>query len=155
MTVWAGWPKVRALLKTAGAGLATPITHVDRGLPMSVKTRQIRFWYDGSGDSPFGDNTLTQTQEGFRLVVTVFLPMSGGSTEAEGRLDEDLEEAEYAIRQALMGDAGLGTFPATNTAIGVEVGNSTGGVETWAGALVRTIDIPVNYGLADRHQIAL
>lgn len=151
MATWDGWEKVLALLKTAGAELSTPITTVSRGLPASFPTDTIRVWYDGNTDSPFSPgDTLGTSQEGLALTVAVFLRMGGGvSIEAEGRLDERLEEADAAVQEALLGSAYL-----DGSANGIRIENSHAeAVVTTGGQLIRWVEIPIVYGIPDRHEI--
>lgn len=155
VAVWAGWAKLQSILATAAGTMTVPITLVARGVPLSVPTDMIRYWYDGNGASPFSPgDTLTASQEGVNIRIGVFLRMPGGGTLAgEAAVDDRLENADNAIQGALLDDPFLGTFPTTNDATGIEIGDTSTSVENVDGALVRYLEIPITYGVADRHVI--
>lgn len=142
MSAWAGWAAVKALLVTAGAGLSQPMKLVERGMPVSVPTDMIRFWYGGSGPRI---STFQKTHDAVVLTVAVILRMgAGASREAEGRLDERLEEADAAVRAALLGGYTLGGI-----ALNVVLEDSEATVENWNGQDVRIVRIPVAYWRSD------
>lgn len=151
---WGGWTILDAHLVTAAAALSQPIDLVRRGVPISVPTRMVRYWYDGIGDSPFSPgNTLSKSQIGLQLTVGIFLPIGGAqSADAEAKLDSFLEETDAALQAAIWGDAYLGAV-GSGQAIGVEIGDSQASVEAIGGALVRVLLIPVTYGIADAADI--
>lgn len=150
---WDGWAKVRDLLVRAGRTLEPKITVVERGIPASIPTDMIRVWYDGNGDSPFGSDTLGATQEGLKLTVGVFLLMGAAtSVEAEKRLDERIEAADNAIQDALFGDPNLDSGNAPS-AIGIEIEGTSANAVQWSGQNIRYVEIPITYGLPDRHAI--
>lgn len=152
---WDGWAKIDTLIRSAGSALSRPITDVRRGIPFSVSGDMVRYWYDGLGTSPFGPDTFTQTQDGIKLSIGVFLKMAGaGNPASDVALDGLVEEADSAIQAALMGDAFLGTFGSGNSAIGVQIEDSSASVEVISGAAVRVLLIPVVYGIPDHAVIA-
>ena len=80
MSTWPGWTSVKALLLEAGATVSPPITVVERGMPQSVPTDCIRFWYDGLGDDPLRTSyaTIVSAHHHGRMFV------SGGSARRSG-----------------------------------------------------------------------
>lgn len=152
---WDGWAKLDTLIRSAGTNLSAPITDVRRGIPFSVTGRMIRYWYDGMGSSPFSPDTFTSTQDGLRLTIGVFLPMAGAGTPAsDTALDGLTEEADAAIQAVLFGDAFLGTFGSGNSAIGIQIEDTSASVESIGNAAVRVLMIPVVYGIPDHATIA-
>ncbi len=152
---WPGWAKIDTLLRSAGTNLSAPISDVRRGIPFSVTGRMFRYWYDGTGLSPFApSNTLGKSQDGLRLTVGIFLPMAGGGSPAsEAALDALAEEADAAVQAALYGDFLLNA-DATAAANGIEIGESVADVLNVQGAAVRYVGIPVTYGIPDAATIA-
>ena len=155
MSAWAGWPKIKALLTKAGLDMNTPIRQIGQGVPRSVPTDMIRYWYEGIVEYPFAaGQPPTITHEGLRVTVGVFLRMGGDmSPESEAATDWRLEDAERAVRKALWGDVALNA-DGTATATGLEIGSSTSDIQTVQGAWVRFVEIPLTYGVVDRHSIA-
>ncbi len=155
---WAGWAKIETLIRSAGTGLSSPIKDVRRGRPWSVSGRMIRYWYEGTTSSPFGSDTLTQTQDGLKVAIGLFLPMSGaGSPTSDAALDSLAEEADAAIQAALFGDAFLGVFDSTNSANGVAIEDSTAEAVNFGaerGGVVLYVSIPLTYGIPDHATIA-
>jgi len=154
---WDGWYKIGDLLRQAGRDVVPPLDFVRRGIPTSVPREMIRYWYTGTEDSPFAPgHTFARTQVGIKLMVAVFLPMSGaGSPEADEALDDRIELLDAAIQSALWSDTYLGD-PDTgaNSAIGIEITGSDADVVQVGSGWVRSLEVPVVYAIADRHTIA-
>lgn len=148
--------RLEALLTAAGASLDPPLTHVQRGRPLSQPPIEIAYWYGGEAESATGGNTLTKTNVQDRIHIRCYWPLTADGIAHD--VEEQIFLANRAICGALWGDVDRTTGAALNgNAIGVDIEDITAGWENFGDrdspVWSRTLDIPILVDLAEQDVI--
>lgn len=95
-------------LTAAGTAASPQIKDVDRGAPVDVPHRLIRYWWAGTSDPPHydGNQTLTTRMIGQRVTVGVYVPIADRAVLRS--LDAELVAIQADIYTRLLGDSQLG-----------------------------------------------
>lgn len=95
-------------LDAAGTAVTPQIVDVDRGAPVSVPARLIRFWYAGDQPAPHypGGQTITTVMVGERLTIAAYWPISDKAVLRS--VDGEAKALKDEIKRRLLGDCQLG-----------------------------------------------
>lgn len=95
-------------LAAAGSAVSPTVVDVDRGAPVSVNARMIRYWYAGDQPAPHypGGQTLTDVMVGERVTVACYWPITDKAVLRS--LDAEVQALKHEIKTRLIGDSTLG-----------------------------------------------
>lgn len=140
---------LEAILVAAGTATSSEKFTIQAGEPGVPPRKMIAWWYDGAGENPLINETLTDHPFGENVTIRGYWPVSNRATGPSRTIETEARNLARNIIAGLEADRSLNEQCAA-----VVINDSTAGWLSIDGAFWRVITVPIVLGFTDVESIA-